>query len=274
MLENYPRIAISNRMFNSANELIDFSFVNDYKAIDYSFNAFAQTESDLAKDISFIEKIIKENLIKRFHCPFLRLIDLAHIDDEFASRSLRILKFCVDITSSFGGKYVTVHVGLGRQTTDELSYERALFNLSELVDYANKQNIIICLENLRTGWTNNPESFLKIIENTGSHVTFDLGHANGSPWVINKNGTSVEFLRTVLPYVRNAHVYEIEEDDEETMQSFHVAPQKLDLIIPMLNELINTQCDWWVVELHEHEDVNNTRALLYSFLEETLAVPN
>ncbi|PKM48060.1 MAG: hypothetical protein CVV03_00380 [Firmicutes bacterium HGW-Firmicutes-8] len=262
---SHPTIAISNRMFFLTQDLINYALKTNC-GIDYSFEA--QNLSDLKQEAVYIEKIAREDLDIRYHCPF-KSIEFAHVDKNTADYSLQYLRDCVDVAGSFGGKYLTTHIGLGFKSPNNIDYENAVVNLSKLVDYGDKKGITVCLENLTTGWTNNPRAFLELIEKTGASVTFDLGHANSCPSVIENQCTSVEFLRTVDSYLINAHVYEIEKIDEKTLEPYHVAPQNLDIIRPLLLELINnTKCDWWVIELRDQEEVKHTRYLLESFLDE------
>ncbi|MEW6376775.1 MAG: TIM barrel protein [Thermodesulfobacteriota bacterium] len=262
-----PTIAISNRIFSSTQDLIDYAFENNLWAIDYSFPFDTQNFLDLRKEVVFIEKIAEMGFEIRFHCPF-KSIEIAHTDKDFANYSLQILNACVDIAVEFGVRFLTTHIGLGFKSANELDYETSLKNLSSLVNYGERGEITVCLENLTSGWTNNPHSFLELIEKTGASVTFDLGHSNSSPWFIENEGGSVEFLRSIASYIVNAHIYEKEEIDELTGQPYHVPPHDLDSIRPLLLALIDTKCDWWLIELKIQDQVDHTLSLLRSFLDE------
>ncbi|MFH1935905.1 MAG: TIM barrel protein [Pseudomonadota bacterium] len=264
-----PVIAVSNKSFSSIQELLDYCLKKNLCGIDYTFDSNAINVSDLQRETANIEKIAKEGFEIRYHFQFYSM-EIAHADMKKAKRSLEFHKDCIDFTSNFRGKYATIHIGLGIKSINELKYENALANLSELVVYGKEKQITVCLENLTRGWTNNPYSFLEMIEKTGASVTFDLGHANACPWVVDNQGTSVEFLRTFASHVINAHVYEIEKVNDKTLEPYHVAPRKLDFIRPLLSELIRTKCDWWLIELKAQEEVDNTRSLLQSFLDKTL----
>jgi len=260
-----PTLAISNRIFSSTQDLINYALINKCSAIDYSFHFGINKTPDLKEETVFIENISERGFEIRFHCPF-KSIEMAHKNKDFAYYSLQFLKVCVDIAAEFGGNFLTTHIGLGFKSMDELDYQNALRNLSALVNYGSKKGLIVCLENLTSGWTNNPSSFLKLIEDTGAMVTFDLGHANSSPWVLRKEGESVEFLKSVATYIVNAHIYAKEEIEEKTGEPFHVPPETLDSISPLLSALIGTKCNWWLIELKIKEQVDKTLSLLRSFL--------
>lgn len=252
-----PKIAICARPMLSLGETLAYAGKNGYSALDWSFDS--EGLSLLEKDGKAFKTLLEgdDGLEVRYHC-FLESIELAHIDSHAAEESLRILKFCVDRVREFGGGYVTVHIGLWAEFDGEISWDRAVENLSRLVDYGNARGIIVCLENLKAGLTSDPGLFLKLVELTGAKVTFDLGHANSSLHA--RNGCSgLDFLKMVSPHVVNAHVYEAE-------NPHHIAPQDLDLIGPMLEHLLQTNCDWWVIELEDKQEVEHTRALLQSFL--------
>ncbi|MCK4777817.1 MAG: sugar phosphate isomerase/epimerase [Actinomycetia bacterium] len=269
----YPYIALDNRMFSSTQDLIYFASDNNYSAIDYSFHSNSQKLSDLDKDIKSIECILKSNIKLRYHCPFSK-IEFAHSNREFANDSFLLIKKCIEIASHFNGEYLTAHIGLGFKKERDLSYQGAINNLSKLVEYGNKKNVRICLENMTTGWTNNPYSLLSLIKKTGASITFDLGHANSSSWINNNGKTSLEFLKSVSKYIVNAHVYEVEKIDNETSRSYHVAPENLNILQPLLGELIKAKCDWWAIELKDQGETNHTRSLLQSFLSKINPIKN
>ncbi len=172
---------------------------------------------------------------------------------------MRLLKRCLEIINFFGGKYATVHIGLGIPVRD-LNWKRAKHNLRELVRFGRNLGVTVCLENLKNGWTSEPDRFMELIEESEAKVTFDIGHAFSSPYTNNGGASCPEFIRMVAPKIVNAHIYEAEDPG-------HLPPQNLEIISPALEELLQTRCDWWVIELGEEHMVKHTRKLLNSFLE-------
>lgn len=264
-----PVIAVTNKVFPSVEQLMDYCMENKVNGIDYTLSPNAKNASDLQKETANIEKISREGFEIRYHLQFYSM-EIAHADINKAKRSFDFHKDCLDFISSLNGEYATIHIGLGMKSMDELRYETALAHLSDLVSYGREKSITVCLENLTKGWANNPHEFLEMIEGSSAGVTFDIGHANACPWVLNEQGTSIDFLRTFSSHIINAHIYEIEKIDDKTLEPYHVAPQRLDFIRPLLSELLGTRCDWWLIELKEKEEVDHTRSLLQSFLEETM----
>jgi sugar phosphate isomerase/epimerase len=268
-IPSLPTIAISNKVFPSGQQMIDYCMENHLKGIDYTLNPDAGGVEDLQKDATSIERIIKAGLDIRYHFQFFSQ-DIADVNPGRAKKSQMFHKECVAFVSHFKAAYATIHIGLGMESVDELNYETALNHLSELVTFGEEKNVVVCLENLTKGWTNHPDGFLDIVEKTNARITFDIGHANACPWVVNGRGTGVDFLHRIASRVINAHIYEIEKIDRSTGRPYHAVPENLDFIGPLLSALARTRCDWWLIELTSQEDVHHTRSLLQAFLTERL----
>jgi len=261
-----PAIVVSNRAFPSSADLIRYVHEKGCGGIDYSFPYHAHKMADLENDIPWVEAIVASGIEIRYHCPF-HDVEFAHAQKDKAERSSVFLKECIDFAGRFKGKYITFHTGLGMKSPDELDHETAIINLAELVKYGSEKGVVVCLENLTKGLTKEPDSFVKIITETKAGITFDLGHANASNWASTPNRTGLDFLEFFSDQVINAHVYEIEKIDPETLQAYHVYPHDLRLIEPMLRELLFKKCDWWLIELPKFEEVEHTRVLLKTFLD-------
>lgn len=261
-----PIIAISNSVFFDYDYDSNLVLQKGFGAIFYSFNLKDNMSLYKEKALNDLEIITKSNLDIRYHCPFFSSVELAHGNQDKAERSLNILKQCIDIVHNFGGKFITVHIGLGWGTMEQLSFHRAIANLSDLVEYGAKRDVTVNLENLPNGWTSDPKTFMKLIEKTGASATIDLGHINASPWITENAGSNVDFLKIMAPHIVEAHVYEIERIDKKTSLPYHVAPQNLTVLRPLLQELRKTECYWWLIELNDKLELENTRKLLQSFL--------
>lgn len=247
-----PKIAVCTQMMDSIERAFDYALAEGYPGIDFTIDS-----TDLSPSvIKRLEEVIATDHFEiRYHCA--ANIEIAQVDRNQAAQSLSFLQSTLERLEPLRPKYFTVHVGLsdGR----DLSWETAVANLRELVEYGEKKHIEICVENLKTGWTSEPDTFKKLIELTGAKVTFDIGHANSSALVQEGKTTAVEFLARIKEYVVNAHIYEKEEPH-------HIAPKDLDLISPQLEMLLQSPCDWWVIELSGEEMVSQTKDLLQLFL--------
>ncbi|MDI6822193.1 MAG: sugar phosphate isomerase/epimerase [Actinomycetota bacterium] len=254
-----PKIAPCAKTILSIKDVLEYGGESGYMAVDCSLDSklLKLLESERKK---FEEILNGNNLEVRYHCAFADG-ELGHVNPSIAQASLVLFKDIIDSVQRFGARYITVHIGLDRESENKLSWERAVENLSELVGYGNERGVTVCLENLKTGWTSDPQLFLRLVELSGAKVTFDIGHANSSVHANDGGVTAVEFLESVAKHVVNAHIYEAEEPH-------HIAPRDLSVIGPVLERLLKTGCDWWVIELDDKEEVEHTKTLLQSFLEQ------
>jgi sugar phosphate isomerase/epimerase len=252
-----PKLALCTHIMPSLEAVISHAQEKGYRAIDYSLDWRLPLFS--AQNTQKIKDMLEGNHLEiRYHLPF-GAVDIGHNDKDTAAASLRLLKRSFEIIKNFGGKYATVHVGLG-SPMENLDWRRTVVNLQRLVEHGKRLGLVVCLENLKNGWTSEPELFLELIEKSGALVTFDIGHAFSSPHSRNGGVCCVDFIKLVSDKIVNAHIYEAEDPG-------HLPPRDLEIISPALAELLKTKCDWWVIELGKKEWVENTRSLLCTFLD-------
>ena len=135
-------------------------------------------------------------------------------------------------------------------------------SLTTLMEYARRRSVPLTVENLRGGPSSDPDSFAALLRQTGAPVTFDLGHAAGCPWVLEGQGTVVDFIRAIPTPILSGHVYFIERNDT------HFAPATLADLAPALDALAERGCDFWVLELHTLETLQQTRLIVDQYLRE------
>jgi sugar phosphate isomerase/epimerase len=252
-----PKIAICAKPNFPLEDTFDIARNNGYVAIDWtveldSLSRFKKNRlrlNDLPR--------LRQGQEVRYHCP-LGAFEIAHVNPYIAKNSVKLIKNCMDMIRYFDARYLTLHIG-GAGTIEQLSWDAAVRNLTELVEYGGKCGIKLCLENLKSGWTSDPVLFCKLIKSSGAGVTFDIGHANSSVYAVSGQATCLDFLGEVQNYLFNAHIYEAEDP-------YHIAPEDLGVIGPTLKALMGTPCDWWVVELDDPESVEKTRSLLEDFV--------
>jgi len=254
-----PKIAVCAKPKFSLEDALNIAKNNGYIAVDWTIEL--DRLSLFKNERASFEKLLKEkdHHEVRYHCPLAKF-EIAHINPYISKTSVKLLKKCIDAIATFDARYLTLHIG-GASTIEELSWDTAVKNLSELVNYGDKNGIVVCLENLKVGWTSDPVLFSKLVELSGAKVTFDIGHANSSVYANSGETSCLDFLEAVSALVANAHIYEAEDPD-------HIAPDNLSIIGPVLKELVKTPCDWWVVELDDCDSIEKTRSLLQGFLDE------
>jgi len=253
-----PKIACCN-FISDPHMLKEFAITHQFDGIDWSFNQQNLPRSPFEE--SALVEIISDlqPLEVRYHCAFSRT-DLGDIDSGLAAEAMIMLRRVCRLVSKLRGKYLTIHVGLGRNSTNNLSWNRTIEGLTELVRFANGMGVRLCLENLAWGWTSRPELFEKLIRKSGVWATFDIGHAQVSPYVETQHYELQDFVNPHPDRFLNAHIY------HEEMSEMHIPAEKLDQINKRL-ELIEKlkSCDWWVLELREEEALLATLNVVREF---------
>jgi sugar phosphate isomerase/epimerase len=193
------------------------------------------------------------------HAPYTDL-EIGHRDAEYAAAALRILREYVDAAAEVGARHLNLHVGSHALESDERSWENLVRNLTALMDYAARRGTMVTVENLRRGLASDPEAFVALLRATGAPVTFDLGHAHSSAWVQEGRGSVVDFLRSIPTRIVAGHLYLTETGDA------HVPPAEVGDVADTLDGLLSAGCDWWVLELHTRETLEQTRGVVDQYL--------
>jgi hypothetical protein len=254
-----PKLACCN-FIPDVNVLRDFALDHGFDGIDWSFTpenlpVTRAEESALAEAIASLHP-----LEVRYHCAFKRT-DPGDVDAEKAVEAMKLFRHVCRIVSGLGGRVMTIHVGLGRDTTHHLSWERTVKGLSSLVDFARSLGIRLCLENLAWGWTCRPELFEKLVRKSGAWATLDIGHARVSPYVMTQHYQVEDFVAPQPERFLNAHIYHEEEGDtHQPPRDVADIRDRLDLLRQM------TSCQWWVLELREEEPLLQTLDVVRQFL--------
>jgi sugar phosphate isomerase/epimerase len=238
-----PVVAVCN-FIPDTGALRKLALLHGFSGVDWTFKVEDLPgneieESRLLKKISLLN-----GMEVRYHCAF-KGVDLGDEDDRSADSAMEIFQKVCRIIHRLEGKFMTVHLGLGRKSFDGLSWERTISSLSELVSYARGLGVCLCLENLASGWSSRPQLFEKLIRKTGAGITLDIGHARVSQSVQCRMHELEDFVTPHPERVFNAHIYHEEVNDR------HVPPDCLDDIRSRLDLLASLSCDWWVLELRE-----------------------
>lgn len=252
-----PRIAVCTTLGQAAEDTLALACgASGCTAVEFRLDARALGAAPAAVN-SLRLGATTEAVEVRFHYP-LGPLDLSHGDPHEANRALASMREACDLAAKCHVRYLTVHLGLPRGAP-ATRVSSAVDRLAALVDHGRTRDVTVCLENLRWGLTSEPDAFLDLVCRSGAAVTFDVGHASSSDAA--KNGYSAaRFARLVSEHVRNAHVYEREDPH-------HIAPDSLDNIASALEVLLETACDWWVVELFDADEIRRTMQLLGTFME-------
>lgn len=257
-----PKLAVCN-IFSDTKKLRAFALEHKFSGVEWSFypDRIPRTpaeQSRWVKDLSTLRP-----LEVRFHCPLYQ-VDLGHDDPGEARAAGVLFRHLIGLASKGGGRYLTIHIGLGRESTEPLSWDTTVRNLRRLVQHGAEHRVKVCLENLAWGWTSRPNLFEKLIRKSGAGVTLDIGHAYVCESVISHQFTVEDFVSPHPDRVFNAHLYH-----EEIPGLGHLPPERIEDMAERLFVLEKIGCPWWVVEIHEPEGLLRTKKILDGYLEKT-----
>jgi len=254
-----PKLAMCN-IFSDTERLRDFAIQYGFSGIDWSFDVRTLPDT-LAEESMWLKRLSAlEPLEIRYHCPFSR-IDLGHDDPREAKAAEAIFRRIIRLVSKAEGKYLTIHIGLGHDSTEPLSWEASIENLAHLVQYAGSRNVKVCLENLAWGWTSRPNLFEKLIRGSGAAVTFDIGHAHACESIRSHQHSIEDFVTPHSDRVFNAHIYHT-----EISGLGHVPPNRIEDIEDRLAIVQDTGCEWWVIEIKERDELLQTKKVIDEYL--------
>ncbi len=231
---------------------VDFALEHQFTGIEWDCeqNPISLDE----KELNFISTLISEApLAFRFHLPY-REIEIAHYDPFIRETSINFLKIYIDRIRKVGGKYFILHSGY---LNEESSFENAVSSILEIRAYAGGRGFTILIENLTKGITSNPKSFLNLIKMTNAEVVFDVGHANVCAWAKDNRKNALDFLNEISVPVFHAHLYWYENEEEK-----HIAPEKIEDILPIIKKLVQNGCYWWTIELFNPSEVLMVKEML------------
>jgi len=256
---NKPKLVMCN-LFPDIDRLIRFAVENEFAGIDWSFELDILPETP-AEETAWVKRIeALAPLEVRYHCPFMK-VDLGHDDPAQVKAAVSIFRRIIQLVSKADGKYLTIHIGLGHETTKVLSWDTTIDNLKHLVQYGADRGVKVCLENLAWGWTSKPNLFEKLIRRTGAGVTLDIGHAHACESVRSQLYTAEDFVTPHSDRVFNAHIYHT-----EISGVGHIPPVRAEDIKERLQILQNIGCKWWVIEIREVDGLLRTKKLIDTYL--------
>jgi sugar phosphate isomerase/epimerase len=262
---NLPDIAICNFIPDTA-DLRKMALQNGFTGVDWTFTV-EDLPRNQAEEAGLLRKIsLLKGLEVRYHCAF-KGVDAGDEDDRKADAAMEIFQKVCRVVSRLEGAHMTVHLGLGRKSPEGLSWEKTVSSLSDLVSYAKSLGIVLCLENLASGWSSRPHLFEKLVRKSGAAITLDIGHARVCQAVQCRSFELEDFVTPNPERVLNAHIYHEEIDDR------HVPPECVENIKSRLDLLRGLSCNWWVLELREQAPLMQTLGVVRQYIEKYIEGP-
>jgi len=232
------RIMLTSRIFNNIDETIYYAKKNNYYGIEWYLNQLRLPINPEKADQFFKKLDHYPEMYFTFHFPTTD-VEIGHCNKEYANISLQYLKIYIDFLSPWlkadkRKTIFTLHVGANSIPMKYLSWRRTKESLKVLGDYIFNANGLLCLENLKMGWTAQPEKLIELAEYAGINITFDSGHAASSPLVRNNIFSLVDYLNKIKSLVRYVHFY----DYETLKEGYHVPPGKWENISSIWKKIL------------------------------------
>ncbi|SHE96248.1 Sugar phosphate isomerase/epimerase [Desulfacinum infernum DSM 9756] len=256
-----PKLALPN-FVDDVEVLRHLAMELGAEGIDWSFRPHTLPRTPLEQTRLARTLARLEPLEIRYHAA-LPHVDPGDRDPNRAQAALSVLERLCRVTAGLGGRVLTIHVGLGRSTTQDLSWHRTLENLNRLNETARNLGLRLCLENLAWGWTSRPDLYEKMLRKTGLWATLDIGHAAVSPSITSQQFELEDLVSPQPDRILNAHVYHLEVEDH------HIPPEDPADLSPRLDLLAALPfCDWWVLELRDALSVRKAHGVVRRYLDE------
>ncbi len=123
--------------------------------------------------------------------------DLENLKEVFIPKMKKLIDFCPGLGIEKG----TMHFWMDKRWADSNLILTKIELLSSLVDHANQNNMVLCLENL----TAQHDSFSKYFEHIPNlRMTMDIGHGE----LLSKENTSFGFMENVYEKIHHVHVHD------------------------------------------------------------------
>lgn len=255
-----PLLAAPN-LFPDPDAVRRFAVAHGFDGIDWSFDpaGIPKTPTEETRWVANQGRLAP--LEVRYHCPFPQ-VDIGHEDPATRVWAMDLFRRLIRLVAKAGKNHLSLHVGLGHDSTSLLSWEATIRNLGELVHFGSAYGVTVALENLLWGWSSKPNLFEKLVRRSGAFVTIDIGHAHACESVQSQAYGVRDFISPHADKVTSAHVYHY-----ESPEIGHVPPSRLEDIRERLDMLMRTPCRWWVLEIREAEGLSATKAIVEQYRE-------
>jgi len=221
-------IVLTSRIFPTLKETLQYASAHNYYGVELYLD-----KRRLSLNPDRIEKVFHRlnqypQMYYAIHLPTSD-VEIGHKNSFYAQTSLQYLMMYIDILKPWLLKQnfqtvFTIHIGANSLPVELLNWKTCQENLKKLGQYVASVNGCLCLENVKMGWTANPERLIELVEYAGINVTFDTGHAVSSPLIREGKLTIAEYIEKLKPYINYIHLYAYETLEEGR----HMPPKSWD----------------------------------------------
>jgi len=197
---------------------------------------------------------------ERFHGRYYGW-DIGHPDNAVSQAAMNIHRKTLKALQGWCPTVVTFHLHL--RWDEPFDSEKAVDNLSLLVEEGKRSGVTVCIENLRDGEASHPESVLSWSQRSGAGITLDIGHAISCPRVCRGELTVQDFIDLFADRLEEVHMYGYESDR-------HYPVTDVERFAPIVNSLLQTRCSWWTIELSDPQEILSTRNVLLTCMKEAI----
>ena len=145
-IDQLPKLVAPN-LFIDPQTMRGFALDYGFDCIDWSFDLSRLPETPAEASRWVAQQELLSPLEVRYHCPFLQ-VDIGHEDKASQTYAMNIFRRMIRLVAKARKKYLSLHVGLGHDTTKILSWDATVQNLRELVQFGAEYGVTVALENL------------------------------------------------------------------------------------------------------------------------------
>lgn len=221
------------------------------------------TLANIGKAIKVVEELKKlssnfDYFEVRFHLKPLPQYDFAVSYDGRNQALKKIIEVIDFLSERVGPGFLTVH-SPGFDGFDIVTSE-VIESLGVAVSEASKKGMVLCLENMASGWTSRPENLVEVAGKSGISIVLDIGHFNSSECCRMKQWQRREVIEALGVFTVGAHIYDHEEGG-------HIPASDHYLLWDALEALFLTRASWWVIEHTDKDSFFRTYSIIKEFLE-------
>ena len=207
-------IILTSRIFPALKEALQYASAHNYYGVELYLDKIRLALNPHRMEEVFNKLNRYPQLFYAIHLPTTD-VEIGHKVSFYAKTSLQYLMMYIDFLKPWLLKQdhqtvFTLHIGANSLPMELLNWKTCQENLKKLGQYVASVNGCLCLENVKAGWTADPERLIELVEYAGINITFDTGHAVSSPLIREGKITFAQYISKLKPYITYIHFYAYE----------------------------------------------------------------